>query len=101
MCRVSGWVQWAVVMAAVAKAAKAATAGVADSSAKDDSAGGAGLMTFSDKGCCPDLSVSQVRHQTLGRASMRVTFRARLHFSARNGAADPVERAVCPTRCAR
>ena len=75
----SGWVQRAVVMAAVAKAAK----GVADSSAKDDSEGGAGLMKFSDKGCCPDLSVSQVRHHTRGCASMRLTFRARLHFSAR------------------
>lgn len=68
-------------MAEVAKAAKS----VANSSGKDDGAGGAGgagLMKFSDTGLCPDLSVSQVRHQTIGRAGMGLSFRARLQCAA-------------------
>lgn len=44
-------------MAAVAKAAK----GVADSSAPDSAEAG-GIMSFSDKGLCPDLTVPQVRY---------------------------------------
>ena len=44
-------------MAAVAKAAK----DVADSSAPDSAEAG-GIMSFSDKGLCPDLTVPQVRY---------------------------------------
>ena len=46
-------------MAEVAKAAKAAADSTAEKSSNATSPGG--MMSFSDKGLCPDLSVSQVR----------------------------------------
>lgn len=78
-------------MAAVAKAAK----GVADSSAPDSAEAG-GIMSFSDKGLCPDLTVPQVRY------SPRRGFVARapgcsLAAEAPETHRAPETRAVCPS----
>ena len=50
-------------MAEVAAAAKAAADSTAEKSSNAASPGG--MMSFSDKGLCPDLSVSQVRPRAL------------------------------------